>query len=113
MNEDQKIWILVLDRGFVGVCRCVDPTLSGFWIKVQDYRGITNWGTTKGLGELVKGPTPNTTLDAREPHEAPIPTRAIIRTILVDQNTWEPYLNGTLDQYQEGSRPRTTQRKQA
>ena len=53
--------IVVLQRGWVlvGNFREVSETEH----ELTDASVIRQWGTTKGLGELVKGPTPSTTLD--------------------------------------------------
>ena len=53
--------IVVLDRGWVYYA----PEVSdrGDTLVLNDARCIRRWGTTKGLGELVNGPTPSTVLD--------------------------------------------------
>lgn len=88
---EERIRILVLDRGFVMVCRCTDPMQFGFWLPVHDARIIRRWGTTKGLAELCGGPKGNTELDDMVPQET-IPTRAILRVLEVEQDKWEPSL---------------------
>lgn len=52
--------IVVMDRGwvYVGVV-----TIRGDNVLLTNARNIRKWGTTKGLGELVNGPTPSTVLD--------------------------------------------------
>ena len=52
--------ILVLQRGWVIVGRYVE---RGDECCLYDAAVIRRWGTTKGLGELIDGPTPSTTLD--------------------------------------------------
>lgn len=86
-----QIRILVLDRGFVLVCRCEEPTQFAFWMTVTDARIIRRWGTTRGLVQLKNGPTSETVLDELAEEEN-IPTRAIIRIIKVNQDAWEPHL---------------------
>jgi len=54
--NEQKIRILVLDRGFVMVCRCTSPEQYGFWLPVYDARIVRAWGTSNGLAELCNGP---------------------------------------------------------
>ena len=89
---EEKIRILVLDRGFCLVCRCVNPMEFGFWIPVHDARIIRRWGTTNGLGELCNnGPKRETVLDEMIEQET-IPTRAIIRVLEVNQESWEAHL---------------------
>ena len=52
--------IVVLDRGFVYVGKV---TVEGDWCLIEKAQNIRVWGTTKGLGELVNGPTNYTKLD--------------------------------------------------
>lgn len=88
---DERIRIVVLDRGFVMVCRCADPAGFGFWLPVHDARIIRRWGTTNGLAELVNGPLGDTVLDAIVETET-LPTRAILRVLEVDQKSWASHL---------------------
>jgi hypothetical protein len=86
----EGIKILVLDRGFVKVGRVSShPTLAFHWL-LSPARTIRNWGTSNGLGELVKGPTDNTVLDL--PTTSTIPFRAVIEIIDVDEREWKTYL---------------------
>lgn len=61
-KDERDIRIVILQRGWVmvGVYKRISESLNtldhGFVIRI--------WGTTKGLGELVNGPLPNTKLDA-------------------------------------------------
>lgn len=54
--------ICVLREGFVliGFLKTTDGETS---FHLSQGKVIRLWGTTKGLGELVNGPTPNTVLD--------------------------------------------------
>ncbi len=52
--------IAVLDRGFVYVG---DVSIEGAFCRITDAKNIRLWGTTKGLGELVCGPTKETKHD--------------------------------------------------
>ncbi|QMU98760.1 hypothetical protein FVO59_12840 [Microbacterium esteraromaticum] len=52
--------IVVLQRGWVVVG---DVTVEGGELVIRDASVIRYWGTTKGLGELVDGPTEKTKLD--------------------------------------------------
>lgn len=102
MNIEERIRIIVLDRGFVMVCRCTDPTQFGFWLSVRDARIIRVWGTTEGLAELCNGPTSLTRLDAIVANET-LPTRAILRILEVCQEKWEAHLKpSSPDQTQRG-----------
>lgn len=53
--------IVVVDNGFVfvGDCHPQNPRL----LLIDGASQIRKWGTERGLGQLVKGPTPNTILD--------------------------------------------------
>ncbi len=68
--------IVVLDRGFVYVG---DVTREGDMLAIANAKNIRVWGTSKGLGELVKGPTTKTVLDAVGTVQAPF--RAVITVI--------------------------------
>jgi hypothetical protein len=91
MNDDLKIRILILDRGFVLVCRCPDPMTVGLWLKYYDARAIRVWGTKEGLAELCDGPTQSTRLDAICKEET-CSVRSVIRVLEVDQKRWTPHL---------------------
>lgn len=52
--------IVVMDRGFVYVG---NVTLNGEFVTISNAKNIRVWGTTRGLGELVAGPTASTKLD--------------------------------------------------
>ena len=56
-----KGWnIVVLDRGWV----CVGMVSSAAnKVMIKDAHHIRRWGTSKGLGELIDGPTEETILD--------------------------------------------------
>lgn len=77
------IQIVVLDRGFVYVGRV---TVGGEWITIEQAQNIRRWGTTRGLGELVNGPTPDTKLDTVGTVLAPL--RAVIHLIDVQEAAW-------------------------
>jgi len=104
--EGNPIRILVIDRGFVIVCRCPDPEGFGFWLPVTDSRTIRRWGTTNGLGELIDGPLSGTVLDALVLKET-VSVRAILRVIDVEQAKWEPHLSSGKTVSRAGSSRRT------
>ncbi len=79
--------IVVLDRGFVYVGQV---TVDGDWCLIENARNIRVWGTTKGLGELVNGPTASTKLDTVGNVRAPL--RAVISIIDAKADKW----NGVL-----------------
>lgn len=53
--------IVVADRGWVFVGDCEDH--SDGTVTIHNAHNIRIWGTTKGLGELVDGPTKDTKYD--------------------------------------------------
>jgi hypothetical protein len=85
--QDNPIRIVVLKRGFiyVGRCRMDDDTLV-----ITNAVNVRRWGTTRGLGELVNGPTADTVLDPVGTVRAP--ERAVIHTIDVREDAWAPKL---------------------
>ena len=87
MFTTAPISIVVLDRGFVFVGR-VTTTDEGMYI--EGARAIRKWGTTKGLGQLVDGPTKETVLDA--PATVRPQLKAVIFTIDVDQTKWTGHI---------------------
>ena len=81
--------IVVVGRGFVYV-GAIQPRLSpqtGDYVWLQNAYNIRIWGTTKGLGELVNGPTKATKLD--KVGSIQIPLHAVISIIDVDQKSWK------------------------
>jgi hypothetical protein len=57
-----NVRIIVADRGWVFVGNCTDQADGS--VVIRNTRNIRRWGTTKGLGELITGPTKNTVVDA-------------------------------------------------
>lgn len=53
--------IIVADRGWVFVGDCIDNEDGS--VTINNAQNIRYWGTTKGLGELSKGPTSKTKVD--------------------------------------------------
>ena len=81
---DGDIKIVVADRGFVYVGRMKETEQ---FITLYNAKNIRQWGTTKGLGELINGPLPNTKLDSVG--TVRIPMRAVISIIDVEQAKWK------------------------
>ena len=82
-NTEGEIKIVVLDRGFVYVGRV---EIEGDFVIIRNAQNIRQWGTTKGLGELVNGPLANTKLDSVGTVRAA--NRALISLIDVEQSKW-------------------------
>lgn len=79
--------IVTMQRGFVWVG---DVESDGKYVTIRNGNIIRRWGTTKGLGELVNGPTENTILDPG-PKGVRVVTcleSAIIQALDVDKEAW-------------------------
>jgi len=81
---EHGVAIVVLDRGFVYVGRVAT---DGEWVYIDDCRNIRYWGTERGLGELVDGPTPKTKIDYVGELKAPL--RALISIISTKGDNWK------------------------
>lgn len=81
---DAPYQIAVLDRGFVYIGRVEwnDDVLT-----ITNAKCIRRWGTTKGLGELVNGPRPETILDTVGTIH--VPEHALIHLIDVVESAWK------------------------
>lgn len=81
---DAPYQIAVLDRGFVyiGYVKWNDDVLT-----ITNAKCIRRWGTTKGLGELVNGPQPETILDTVGTIH--VPEHALIHLIDVVEGAWK------------------------
>lgn len=79
-----NVKIVILQRGWVFVGRF---SKVGQDCKLENAYCIRQWGTTKGIGELVDGPTPKTILDEAgtvEFHEL-----TSIATISASEDGWK------------------------
>lgn len=81
---DGEIKIAVLDRGFVYV-GAIEITED--FLVIKQAKNIRVWGTVKGLGELVNGPTQSTRLDTVG--TVRVPFKALISLIDVEQSKWK------------------------
>lgn len=82
-KPDGDVKIVVLDRGFVYVGAV---KIDGDFVVIEGAVNLRVWGTTKGLGELVSGPTSKTVTDKVGTVRAPI--RALIHMIEVEAGKW-------------------------
>src|SRR5690606_26798276 len=83
---EHGLQIVVADRGFVYIGFV---TTDGEWVRIKAAKNIRRWGTTKGLGELVHGPTSNTELD--EVGDIRMPFHALQHLIAVEDGSWNKY----------------------
>lgn len=78
-----KKQIVVLQRGWVVVG---DVNKVGDELVIEDASVIRIWGTTKGLGELVNGPTKSTVLD--KAGTITVHQLAVVFALDVDVDKW-------------------------
>ena len=80
--------IVVLDRGFiyVGAVETDDR-----WVYISHAANIRRWGTSRGLGQLVSGPTAETKYDPAGNVTAPL--SALVHLIEVEARAWETKLS--------------------
>ena len=77
--------IVVGTNGLVWVCERAE--MDDNFLHMVRAKIIRNWGTTKGLNELVRGPTKNTVLDATAPVVS-LTRIALIAIIPCDNDSW-------------------------
>lgn len=89
------IKIVVVNQGFVYIGTMLDRSDMkneedynlGICVSLCNAYNIRVWGTTKGLGELVNGPTKTTRLD--KVGSIQIPLHAVVSVIDVNQASWK------------------------
>lgn len=81
------IRLVVLQRGWVVVGHYIQ---DGDHVTISDAKVIERWGTTKGLGELVAGPTDKTVLRPGGVVETHI--LGVVFTIRADAAAWMEHL---------------------
>lgn len=86
-KTEGEIKIVVADRGFVYIGKLPTLEQSDAFTVIRCAHNLRIWGTTKGLGELVNGPTSKTVLD--KVGTVRIPNRAVISIIDVEQSKWK------------------------
>ena len=86
-NYKGKIRIVILQRGWIYIGRySKNPEIEGE-SKLENAFGIQSWGTTKGLCELVNGPTNKTILNKCE-GTIYFNDLTVIHTISVKEEKW-------------------------
>ena len=86
-QTEGEIKIVVADRGFVYIGKLPALEQSAEFTVIRCAHNIRIWGTTKGLGELVNGPTSKTVID--RVGTVRVPNRAVISIIDVEQVKWK------------------------
>lgn len=86
-SEASKVQIVIAPRGWVFIGYTVETEGKLIITKANTIRV---WGTTKGLGELVTGPTASTKLDPCG--TVRIPMDAVIALIDCEVSSWETKL---------------------
>ena len=84
VNTDSPVKIVILQRGWVFVGRFKK---TGSDCVLENASCIRQWGTTKGLGELVSGPTSLTKLD--ESGTVRFNELTIVAMIDADEKGWK------------------------
>lgn len=86
--------MLILDKGFVYLGKL---TISADykWVYIEDCWSVRYWGTTRGLGQLRKGPTSKTVVDPVGRIQLPYST--LLQIIDVDATKWEAHFDKTLE----------------
>jgi hypothetical protein len=79
-NRNLGIQIVVVDRGFVFAGKA---SIEGDFCTIENAKCIRQWGTKKGLGELVNGPLPETKAD--ESGTVLVPMKSVIAFIKCNQ----------------------------
>lgn len=81
-----KIQIIVADKGFVFIGRIHET--DGPEVTISSTQNLRRWGTTRGLGELVGGPTEKTEYDPW----GTVITVPIIRIEVPETSRWSKIL---------------------
>jgi hypothetical protein len=79
------IKIVVLQRGWIYIGRF---SKEGNTCTLKNASNIRTWGTTKGLPELVHGPTSSTKLDKCE-GDVEFDWLTVVHTITVNEEKWK------------------------
>lgn len=60
---EEMLNIVILQRGWVAIGKLSEANASVDHLKLENAKVIRRWGTSKGIGQLVDGPTKDTVLD--------------------------------------------------
>lgn len=85
-NSDSAVKIAILQRGWIFVGRFKK---TGSDCILENAQCIRQWGTTKGIGELVSGPTSSTKLD--DSGTVRFNEMTIVALIDCEESGWKKY----------------------
>jgi hypothetical protein len=88
VQKSSDVRIVVLQRGWVFIGRYVKAAEDEH--RLDNAKCIRVWGTTKGLAELVNGPTSSTKLD--ESGVVRFHPLTVVTSIDAKEDKWEKYL---------------------
>lgn len=91
MSKTYGTCIIVVDRGNVYVAKTAAFDDGMHMLTATTVRVVRTWGTTKGLYQLVTGPTSSTILDAIAP-VVDVPFRAILSIVPCSEDGWAKHL---------------------
>jgi len=83
-RTNHGLQIVVLEQGFVYIGYVIT---NGQWVHISNAYNVRRWGTDRGLGQLVSGPTPHTVLDKVGTVRAP--WHALVHLIEVEAESWQ------------------------
>jgi hypothetical protein len=83
---DSPVKIVILQRGWVFIGRFKKTNSDCI---LENAQCIRQWGTTRGIGELVNGPTSSTKLD--ECGKVSFNEMTIVALIDCEESKWEKY----------------------
>ena len=86
-DTEGDIKIVMLQHNFVYIGRIGQIHVAQEWLVITNASNIRSWGTTKGIGELVNGPTLNTVCDYVGTVRVPI--GMLVSLIDVVQDKWK------------------------
>jgi len=91
INDGQEIGTGIMIATNAHVWAFKSAVQRGAWVHMINARTIRFWGTSKGINELVDGPTSETTLDALAPVMS-VHAIAVIAIIPCAEGPWAKHL---------------------
>ena|SRR3990167_3029246 len=87
--KDGGVRIVVLQRGWIAVGRY---SQDGYNCKLDDASIIRNWGTTKGLPQLIDGPLEGKTVLDKSSTAIRFHEMTVVLTLDCKEEGWKKYL---------------------